>query len=281
MDLTISLKKQIKALRENPTKIKVYAARFINSTETKKLIIDSYGDSGYYHGELLRSSNKSSNHCSINDKKEEAEVEVVEDLMIDYNDDEVDNGNILHGLGTMEYLDGRIYEGQWKNGQWSGKGKATYPNGDIYEGMYKEDQRHGQGLYKWHNGRKYQGDFINDQRCGYGIYTWADNSKYEGEFQDGLRHGEGKYILHDGSVYIGGWRRGSRQGSGKYHLADGRIYKGEWMSGKAHGYGIELRSDGSVRHDGQWENGNVILVEETDAKNNKNNPRSSLQTRKL
>lgn len=189
MNVTISLKKQIEALREDPTKITVDAARGINSIETKKLIIDPYGDSGYYRGELLRSS-KSLNHCITKDKKED-----VEDLMIDYNDDEVDNGNILHGLGTMEYLDGRIYEGQWNNGQWSGKGKATYPNGDTCEGMYKEDQRHGKGLYKWHDGRKYQGEFINDQRCGYGIYTWPDNSKYEGEFQDGFRHGEGKYIV--------------------------------------------------------------------------------------
>jgi hypothetical protein len=42
------------------------------------------------------------------------------------------------------------------------------------------------------------------------------------------------------------------------HWADGRIYKGDWVDGKAHGYGIERRPDGSVRHDGQWENDKPI-----------------------
>ena len=36
------------------------------------------------------------------------------------------------------------------------------------------------------------------------------------------------------------------------HWADGRIYKGEWKEGKADGYGIEVRPNGSVRHDGEW-----------------------------
>ena len=30
------------------------------------------------------------------------------------------------------------------------------------------------------------------------------------------------------------------------------------MNGKAHGQGIEIRPDGSVRHDGQWENDKPI-----------------------
>jgi MORN repeat len=29
---------------------------------------------------------------------------------------------------------------------------------------------------------------------------------------------------------------------------------GEWIAGKAHGQGIETRPDGSIRHDGRWEN---------------------------
>ena len=36
------------------------------------------------------------------------------------------------------------------------------------------------------------------------------------------------------------------------HWADGRVYKGEWENGKAHGYGLEIRPDGSIRHDGEW-----------------------------
>eukprot|EP00537_Pseudo-nitzschia_pungens_P005892 CAMPEP_0172359004 /NCGR_PEP_ID=MMETSP1060-20121228/3247_1 /TAXON_ID=37318 /ORGANISM="Pseudo-nitzschia pungens, Strain cf. cingulata" /LENGTH=83 /DNA_ID=CAMNT_0013080453 /DNA_START=310 /DNA_END=561 /DNA_ORIENTATION=- len=39
----------------------------------------------------------------------------------------------------------------------------------------------------------------------------------------------------------------------QYRWNDGRVYKGDWVDGKAHGHGIETRADGSLRHDGQWE----------------------------
>jgi hypothetical protein len=42
------------------------------------------------------------------------------------------------------------------------------------------------------------------------------------------------------------------------HWADGRTYKGEWANGKAHGYGVEIRPDGSIRHDGEWQNDNPV-----------------------
>jgi hypothetical protein len=40
--------------------------------------------------------------------------------------------------------------------------------------------------------------------------------------------------------------------------SDGRIYKGDWVNGKAHGYGKEIRPDGSIRHDGKWDNDKPI-----------------------
>ena len=48
----------------------------------------------------------------------------------------------------------------------------------------------------------------------------------------------------------------------QYRWGDGHIYKGEWIDGKKHGYGVENRPDGSVRHDGQWENDKPILLSE-------------------
>jgi len=39
------------------------------------------------------------------------------------------------------------------------------------------------------------------------------------------------------------------------------MHKGEWKDGRANGYGIQRRSDGSVRHDGLWENDKPVLVE--------------------
>jgi len=188
-------------------------------------IIDSYGDKGDYDGGVLRTSLNS-----------------------------LDNGDpIPSASGTMNYADGRIYKGQWKDGQWHGRGRTTYPNGDSYEGEYEGDQRHGIGIYKWNDGRVFQGNFRNDQRNGHGVYRWPDGSTYVGDFQDGKRHGKGTYSFHDGSIYTGEWRRGIRHGTGEYRWVDGRIYKGQWIGGKAHGYGIETRADDSIRHDGKWE----------------------------
>ena len=130
-------------------------------------IIDSYGDKGSYEGGVLQSSLK-----------------------------DLANGDpIPSSHGTMHYADGRVYKGQWKDGQWNGRGKTTYPNGDNYEGEYEGDQRHGIGVYKWNDGRVFQGNFRDDQRNGHGVYRWLDGSTYVGRFQEGQRHGKGTYSV--------------------------------------------------------------------------------------
>ena len=127
-------------------------------------IVDSYGDKGNYEGSVLRTS-------------------LHEDLPIPT------------GSGTMQYADGRVYKGKWKDGQWDGHGSTRYPNGDTYEGDYEADQRHGIGIYKWRDGRIFQGNFRNDQRNGHGVYKWPDGSTYVGDFLEGQRHGEGTYSV--------------------------------------------------------------------------------------
>lgn len=127
-------------------------------------IVDSYGDKGDYEGSVI----KSSLHDEI---------------------------PIPTQLGTMNYADGRIYKGKWKDGQWDGHGSTQYPNGDTYEGDYEADQRHGIGIYKWRDGRIFQGNFRNDQRNGHGVYKWPDGSTYVGGFLEGQRHGEGTYSV--------------------------------------------------------------------------------------
>jgi len=56
----------------------------------EKKIVDPYGDSGSFTGELSRASKKP------------------------------------NGFGKMRYKDRRIYEGGWKHGQWHGKGTASF-----------------------------------------------------------------------------------------------------------------------------------------------------------
>jgi hypothetical protein len=173
-----------------------------------------------------------------------------------YGDYGVFTGILLRGVpngqGTMAYADGRTYIGEWKGGRWNGQGKTIFSNGDTYTGQYKIDKRHGIGRYEWADGRIYDGDFVNDQREGKGSYSFPDGSVYTGGFRAGVRHGEGCYRFSDSSVYRGGFQDGKYHGVGECVWADGRCYRGEWKDGRAHGYGIEIRTDGTIRHDGEW-----------------------------
>lgn len=98
----------------------------------------------------------------------EATVEVTDTEITDpYGDSGDYNGSVLllqtqkpHGIGKMEYQDGRTYHGGWKYGQWHGKGMAVFSNGDRFDGNYDLDRRHGFGTYQWKDGRVYEGESL-------------------------------------------------------------------------------------------------------------------------
>lgn len=166
---------------------------------------------------------------------------------------DVDDQNLPDGTGDMIYVDGRKYHGGWKHGHWHGSAKCRWPNGDIFKGTFDMCERHGHGSYQWSDGRSFTGDFFKDKRHGNGEFRWPDGSTYVGEFKQGHRDGYGNYRFPDGSVYEGGWCNSQMHGQGECQWADKRVYSGEWQNGKAHGLGKETRPDGSVRHDGLWE----------------------------
>lgn len=39
---------------------------------------------------------------------------------------------VWEGLGTINFADGSVYQGQTKNGLFNGKGRMKHSNGDIY-----------------------------------------------------------------------------------------------------------------------------------------------------
>jgi hypothetical protein len=127
-----------------------------------------------------------------------------------------------HGFGRMVYKDDeheRVYEGEWLEGRWHGRGKLFNANGDTYEGGFHLDERHGHGTYKWASGR---------------IYV--------GEFQQDKRHGKGCLYFPDGSKYVGNFVNGSREGCGRCDFAKGGHYEGEWKDNKFCGEGGMLRN---------------------------------------
>lgn len=50
---------------------------------------------------------------------------------------------VRHGLGTVQYANGSVYEGMWNNGMREGYGRLIHPTGDMYVGNWKNDKANG------------------------------------------------------------------------------------------------------------------------------------------
>ena len=163
-----------------------------------------------------------------------------------------------NGYGRLEYdKAGRWYEGDWKHGRWTGRGRLSNGDGDFYEGGLKNDHKHGKGIMKFADGRTFEGEYLNGQMVE-GKMTYQDGSTYTGSWVDGMRHGRGRCVFTDESVYDGEFKEGEFFGNGKMTWNDGGWYEGEWLNGDMHGIGREVRADGSLRHDGEWIKGQPI-----------------------
>lgn len=192
----------------------------LNSTETlqvmEKMIVDGTGDSGMYTGTILKTS------------------------------------RVPHGKGRMVYDEHRSYMGEWEHGHWHGKGHMMSKAYD-YKGMFVYDLKDGLGILKWSDGRVYKGEFVDDRHHGQGLLIYSDGACYKGEFRHNVREGKGESRFAGGGGYVGYWKGGVFDGHGQCTWPDGSIYLGEWKNGKTHGHGIEWRADGSVRHEGLFE----------------------------
>jgi hypothetical protein len=163
-----------------------------------------------------------------------------------------------HGHGRLEYDEaGRWYEGDWKHGRWTGVGILSNGDGDFYKGGLKNDHKHGQGVMKFSDGRTFRGQYFNGQIVQ-GKMTYQDGSTYDGTWFEGMRHGTGRCVFADHSIYEGEFKNGEFHGRGRMSWNDGGWYEGEWINGEMHGHGREVRADGSIRHEGEWQRGQPI-----------------------
>ena len=83
------------------------------------------------------------------------------------------------GKGTKRLQNKTIFEGTWENSELK-HGKCTYPSGDTYEGEWAEGRPHGKGVKIWNDGRKYEGEFFAGKPIGVGVKFTAEKKKIEG-----------------------------------------------------------------------------------------------------
>ena len=151
---------------------------------------------------------------------------------------EIKNG-LRHGKGKMIYNNGNIYEGNWLNDLFDGKGNYLHKKygqntsgdwengylirgqiiffkgvmgeekyiGDVVYSFFGYPVPHGMGAYFYMNGDKYVGEFVDYKREGKGTFTWANGDSYCGFWQDDEYHGNG-ILNKDGVIKEGNWING-------------------------------------------------------------------------
>eukprot|EP00933_Yihiella_yeosuensis_P005314 TRINITY_DN1097_c0_g1_i5.p1 TRINITY_DN1097_c0_g1~~TRINITY_DN1097_c0_g1_i5.p1 ORF type:complete len:658 (+),score=129.00 TRINITY_DN1097_c0_g1_i5:222-2195(+) len=147
--------------------------------------------------------------------------------------------------GKFTCSSGETYEGEFKDGTFNGKGKHTKTDGSVFEGEYK-DGNGIKGKYTYVDGEVYEGQWKDRTFNGKGKYTWTCGTAYEGEYKDGKMNGKGKYTWPSGAVHEGEYKEGKMNGNGKKTFSNGAVYEGEFKDDKANGKGKMTFSNGAV-----------------------------------
>lgn len=204
---------------------------------------------------------------------------------------------------TKKPKEAKIVEGEWKNGKLI-KGEVFDHAGKLmYQGQFKNGLYHGKGAWYLNDPKdkipdeKYVGEFKNGTQTGKGekyIYYGKKNDfeKKEGQFKDGKLNGKGKIyfdMLNLSGKYVsqeGNFKNGSLDGFGKMYALDdsgpkevhklasegyfkngylngkgteydkyGNFYKGSFKLGRRDGKGITYYSSGKKEYEGTYKEG--------------------------
>ena len=159
------------------------------------------------------------------------------------------DGN-FHGKGILREAWGDIYIGDFKNNLAEGYGKQySYVNGKEtggwFEGEVKNDSLNGKGIVVYASGTKEEGNFKDGRLNGKGIIVYANGTKEEGNFEKGVLNGNGIINFGNGDKYIGDWVKGYRVGKGKYFFASGTVYEGDFLKSDFEGKGTISYANGT------------------------------------
>ena len=157
-------------------------------------------------------------------------------------------GNCYNGRGTMAYVDGSRYEGEFRLGRPDGRGTFYYPNGERHKGRFSKGVPDGEGVLHKMDGSTLEGHWIEGEYLG----TQARPDK--GCIEGNCENGTGTYIFKEGDRYIGSFRNNLPHGQGTVFYANGERYEGTMAYAKFNGYGTLFMNDGT-EVSGFWKDG--------------------------
>lgn len=165
-----------------------------------------------------------------------------------------------HGYGQQIWPNGLMYEGQWRYGKRSGKGRFIGPKGEAYIGDFEEDSCNGYIEEFQPDGSQYSGTFKAGKRDGFGCYRGGSMTKYSGSvyygaWEKGCIQGKGVRFFEDGSSYAGEWRGGREDGKGVFSSAAGTLYHGSYKAGECSGSGVCVWTASGHIYRGDWKAG--------------------------
>ncbi|KAH9058599.1 hypothetical protein Ae201684P_005942 [Aphanomyces euteiches] len=132
------------------------------------------------------------NNNSENDRlKEETQRGKLDDILVgtttmsdrsEYHG-QLNKDRVPHGVGSMYFVAGGFYSGEYVNGKRHGLGVYSFPDGSRYEGEFKMDLRDGHGVYMVPVGEKYRGQWKLNAHHGLGEFTSWNGEIVRGEFK--------------------------------------------------------------------------------------------------
>lgn len=151
----------------------------------------------------------------------------------------------MHGMGHLEFADGRVFNGQMVSSEISGFGRMFTPGIGIYAGEFVAGKYHGFGRLEMKGHRTYEGHFRDGLFCGHGVMR-TDGYTYIGEFANGMKCGYG--VLDDafgGDKYMGMFVDERRAGFGVSITMDGNYFEGIFVADTLAGEGVAVFENGS------------------------------------
>lgn len=130
---------------------------------------------------------------------------------VKYDDGSTYEGQVIEGRrqgrGVWKFAQGQ-YEGQWKDDMQHGSGIQTWSDGRVYDGEFAGGHFSGRGKMTWHTpggSLLYEGQYLDDQKHGEGSFRWADGRAFHGQWNEGKRHGKGTYVNSRAEEKLGWW----------------------------------------------------------------------------